>query len=122
MPKRDPKTKEQLLDRMLSYDFNGDIRQLGAEPARIERIGANALRLTFPDTDTVFDLTVHRPREFAKVERKAEERSFGGAEQAMERRNARVEAEAPAPEAPAPRPRRQSRKRANASGQQGQEA
>lgn len=122
MPKRDPKTKEQLLDRMLSYDFNGDIRRLGAEPARIERIGANALRLTFPDTDTVFDLTVHRPREFAKVERKAEGRSFGGAQDAEDRRDARIEAQAPVVEEPAPKPKRVYRKRANAPAAQGKEA
>lgn len=72
--KRDPRTKEELLDRMLSYDFDGDIRHLGVEPATIQRTGANSLRLKFPDSDQVFDLTVHKPREFAKV--KAQGRTF----------------------------------------------
>lgn len=71
---RDPRTKEEFLDRMLSFDFDGDIRHLGVEPATIQRMGPNALRLKFPDSDQVFDLTVHKPREFAKV--KAQGRTF----------------------------------------------
>lgn len=72
--KRDPRTKEEFLDRMLSFDFDGDIRHLGVEAATIQRLGPNALRLKFPDSDQVFDLTVHKPREFAKV--KAQGRTF----------------------------------------------
>lgn len=64
--KRDPKTKEQVLDRILSYDFDGDIRHLGEEPASITRTGPHTLRLTFPASGTTFDVTVRRPREFAK--------------------------------------------------------
>lgn len=64
--KRDPKTKEQVLDRMLSYDFDGDIRHLGEEPAQITRTGPHTLRLTFPASGTTFDVSIHRPREFAK--------------------------------------------------------
>lgn len=75
----DPKTKEDFLDRMLSFDFDGDIRHLGVEPATIQRLGPNALRLKFPDSDQVFDLTVHKPREFAKV--RAEKRTFNKDEQ-----------------------------------------
>lgn len=71
---RDPRTKEEFLDRMLSFDFDGDIRHLGVEAATIQRLGPNALRLKFPDSDQVFDLTVHKPREFAKV--KAQARTF----------------------------------------------
>lgn len=80
--RRDPRTKEEFLDRMLSYDFNGDIRALGIEPATVQRLGPNALRLKFPDSGTVFDVTIHRPREFAQV--KAEGRSFSGQRQAPE--------------------------------------
>lgn len=71
---RDPRTKEEFLDRMLSFDFDGDIRNLGVETATVQRLGPNALRLKFPDSDQVFDLTIHKPREFAKV--KAQTRSF----------------------------------------------
>lgn len=76
--KRDPKTKEDILNRMLSYDFDGDIRHLGEEPAQITRTGAHTLRLTFPASGRVFDVSVHRPREFAQPRPQAEreERSF----------------------------------------------
>lgn len=67
---RDPRTKEELLDRMLSFDFNGDIRHLGREPASVVRLGANRLKLAFPDSGRAFELSVHIPRE-------REERSFG---------------------------------------------
>lgn len=86
--KRDPKTKEQLLDRMLSYDFDGDIRHLGEEPATIVRQGPNSLLLTFPASGVTFELSVHRPREFAQVSRReaAEPRTFAGHGQASLRR------------------------------------
>lgn len=69
---RDPRTKEELLDRMLSFDFDGDIRHLGAEPALIKRAGANRLTLTFPNTGRTYELSVHIPRD----ERAGETRSF----------------------------------------------
>lgn len=74
--KRDPRTKEELLDRMLRFDFDGDIRNVGAEPATIVRDKANALLLKFPHSGVVFELSVHRPREYAQVARASEERSF----------------------------------------------
>lgn len=72
---RDPKTKEDFLDRLLMADFDGDIRNLGAQPARIKRKAANALELTFPDSGLVYELTVHRPRDT-----KPEARSFRNTE------------------------------------------
>lgn len=83
MRKRDPRTKEELFDRMLSYDFDGDIRHLGVEPASIVRTSPNKLLLTFPDSGVTFELEVHRPREFSQAAAKAaprqrENRSFGG--------------------------------------------
>lgn len=79
MRKRDPRTKEELLDRMLSFDFDGDIRHLGVETASVVRSGPNRLLLTFPDSGVTFELTVHRPREFSQHVAKAaprESRSF----------------------------------------------
>lgn len=66
MRKRDPRTKEELLDRMLSFDFDGDIRHLGVETASVVRSGPNRLLLSFPDSGVTFELTVHRPREFSQ--------------------------------------------------------
>lgn len=107
MRKNDPKTKEQLLDRMLSFDFDGDIRHLGVETASIVRTGPNTILLSFPVSGITFELSVHRPREFSQVAaRKGESRSFASEpEDAPTRRLQRVEPE-PAAEAPKARKRR----------------
>lgn len=60
--KRDPRTKEEFLDRILRFDFTGDIREIGAEAASIVRTGPNSLKLTFPVSGQTFELTVHKPR------------------------------------------------------------
>lgn len=106
--KRDPKTKEQLLDRMLSYDFDGDIRHLGEDTATIVRTGANTLLLSFPASGITFELEVHRPREFSKAvvrQLGGEQRSFAPAGEGATSRLERVGEEAPAPQ-PAPAKRR----------------
>lgn len=72
MPQRQtnaPRTKEELLNKMLSYDFNGDIRTLG-EGARIERTAANALTLHFPEIGRTYELVARIPRSTAKAGRK----------------------------------------------------
>lgn len=97
MRKRDPRTKEELLDRMLSFDFDGDIRHLGVEAASVVRSGPNRLLLTFPDSGTTFELTVHRPREFAQTKVKAEPRSFRDGRDDGLRRLEREPEPAPAP-------------------------
>lgn len=80
--KRDPRTKEEFLDRLLAHDFSGDVRMVGAAPAQIVRTKANTINLVFPDTGTIFELVVRRPRivqpEVAQVARAAEVRSFVG--------------------------------------------
>jgi hypothetical protein len=73
---RDPSTKEELLDRMLRYDFKGDIRELGAEEASLTRLAANRLQLRFPKSGKVYELTVHRPRHERELDRPAEDRSW----------------------------------------------
>lgn len=69
---RDPRSKEELLDRMMSFDFDGDIRHLGSEPARITRLSPNRIALTFPASDRTYELSVHIPR----TEVAGESRSF----------------------------------------------
>jgi hypothetical protein len=116
--KRDPKTKEQLLDRMLSFDFDGDIRHLGEDTASIVRTGANTLLLTFPTSGITFELEVHRPREFSKAVVRSmggERRSFAPAgEEGATRRLERVTPEEPAEETKPKRryTRREERKEA----------
>lgn len=60
--RRDPRTKEELLDRMLSFDFDGDIRHLGSEPATIVRTARNRIMLKFPSSDREFEFVVRIPR------------------------------------------------------------
>lgn len=69
---RDPRTKEELLNRMFSIDFNGDIRTLGVRPGTLERISRNAARIHFPDSGITFELVIRRPREFAKTSKTAQ--------------------------------------------------
>lgn len=100
MRKRDPRTKEELLDRMLSFDFDGDIRHLGVETASVVRSGPNRLLLTFPDSGVTFELTVHRPREFSQHVAKSagrENRSFSPSGGGDGLRRLEQEPEAPAP-------------------------
>ncbi len=59
---RDPRTKEELLDRMLARDFDGDITHLGAEPATLERIAANKLLMRFPKSGRTYELVARLPR------------------------------------------------------------
>lgn len=76
--KRDPRTKEEFLDRILRFDFTGDIREIGAEAASIVRTGPNSLKLTFPVSGQTFELTVHKPRgeQYAARTVSGESRSF----------------------------------------------
>lgn len=106
--KNDPKTKEQLLDRMMSFDFDGDIRHLGVEPASIVRVSPNTLRLTFPDSGVTYELSVHRPREFSQAaQRSGESRSFAPTgEEPSTRGLRRTQPEQPPAEAPKARKRR----------------
>lgn len=76
MRTHDPRSKEELLDRMLSFDFDGDIRHLGSGPASLSRIAPNALLLTFKDSGRTFELRVRIPRSEDPKPRAHEERSF----------------------------------------------
>jgi hypothetical protein len=58
---RDPRTKEELLSKFLSFDYSGNIREIGEE-THVKRIAPNKVRLAFPRTGKVYDLTVHQPR------------------------------------------------------------
>lgn len=60
---RDPKSKPDVIDRILSREFDGDLRRLGENnSAQVERIKKHVIKLAFPSTGTVFHLTVHKPR------------------------------------------------------------
>lgn len=70
---RDPRTKEELLDRMLSRDFDGDITHIGAEQASLIRTAPNKLLLSFPASGRTYELVARLPR---KENVANEERSF----------------------------------------------
>ncbi len=59
---RSPVSKAELVNRLFSFDFSGDWRNLGPS-VNIERVKPNAVKLTFPDTDRAFVLSVSMPRE-----------------------------------------------------------
>lgn len=63
MPRKqhDPRTKEEVLNRMLSFDFHG-IPELG-EDVKIERTSPQTVELTFPKLGRTYELTVRIPRE-----------------------------------------------------------
>lgn len=58
----DPKTKEQFVDRILSYDFDGDFTSLGENQASIARLAANKFLLHFPATGQRYEIVVRKPR------------------------------------------------------------
>lgn len=86
MQRKDPETKEELLNRLLMADFDGDIRNLGGEAARVKRVAPHMLRLEFPDSGAIFDLTVHRPRKpgILEARRKGEARTFNAAAEVVD--------------------------------------
>lgn len=60
---KEPKTKEQFLNRMLMSDFSGDIRDLAADRnITLKRTSANKLELTFQASGQKFELVVRKPR------------------------------------------------------------
>lgn len=58
----DPKTKEQFVDRILSYDFDGDFTALGVYRAQLTRLAANKFTIKFPATGQQYELVVKKPR------------------------------------------------------------
>ena len=62
---RSPRTKEELVNKILSYDFNGDIRTLG-EGVSLVRTKPHIVSLRFPDIDRAYELVVRIPREEKK--------------------------------------------------------
>lgn len=104
MALREPKTKSDVLDRMLSIDFDGDLRRLG-EGVRLQRVAPNKVSMVFPETGIHFLLVVQRPR------------NENAPKRAKTQREAIEEAHGEAPETPAPaarRPRRQPQRQATA--------
>jgi hypothetical protein len=76
--RKDPRTKEELLDRMMSFDFSGDIRDVGVKRATIQRLAPNRISITFPDSGITYELVVRRPRGGPREaeDRQGEERSW----------------------------------------------
>lgn len=64
---KDPRTKEELLNKLLSYDFNGDVRTLG-EGTQIKRVDPQTLHVTFPKIGRTYEIAVRIPREASEDE------------------------------------------------------
>lgn len=60
---KDPVRKQDLLDKMMSHDFTGDIRDLAYNrDLRMERVKPNVIKLTFGTSGRSFELNVRKPR------------------------------------------------------------
>lgn len=59
---RDPKTKEQFIDRLLSRDFDGDLSALGESKAVLTRLAPHRLGVIFPSTGQYYEVLVRKPR------------------------------------------------------------
>lgn len=58
----DPKSKEDLMNRLLSRDFDGDFTALGEAEAQLVRVSHNKALLIFPITHQTYEITVRKPR------------------------------------------------------------
>lgn len=58
----DPKTKEDFVNRLLSYDFNGDFTDLGEEPATVTRVSPYRFAVKFKATGQNYEIVVRKPR------------------------------------------------------------
>lgn len=57
-----PVSKRELINRMLSNDFDGDFRNLG-EGARVSRVKDHIVEIQFPAIGRTFLLSAHIPRD-----------------------------------------------------------
>lgn len=60
---RDPRTKRELVDRLTSMTFNGDLRTLGARGADVLRSSPQSITLQFKDSGQLFELRIRKPNE-----------------------------------------------------------
>ena len=60
---KDPTTKYDLIDKMMSRDFDGDIASLAVDrKLRYERTRPNVLKLEFGHSGRTFEIVVRKPR------------------------------------------------------------
>lgn len=66
----DPQTKQELLDRLLREDFNGDLRSLAKDGAlKIKRLKPHILKIRFEKSKKEYLLEIHKERP-ARIRRK----------------------------------------------------
>lgn len=58
----DPRTKEDFVNRLLSFDFNGDFTDLGEDTAIVTRKASYAFTVKFPHTNQKYEVVVRKPR------------------------------------------------------------
>jgi hypothetical protein len=60
---KDPKTKSDFIDRMMSREFSGDLRDLAVnQDLRMERAKPNVLSLHFGTSGQDFEMVIRKPR------------------------------------------------------------
>lgn len=61
--RKDPTTKQNFLDRMMSRDFSGDLADLAVNrDLRYERVKPNVISLRFGDSGQTFEMVIRKPR------------------------------------------------------------
>lgn len=86
---REPRTKAEFMQRVLSYDFSGDIRTLSPEGARITRTGTNRLEVLMPMSGIRFELVVRRPRSEEYLEKARTQRAEGASRGLKKRKSSK---------------------------------
>ncbi len=63
MAKRDPRTKEEIVNRILSLDFTGNLKDVFKDPelVKLQRLQPHIVRLVTSSGEK-FDLTIHKRR------------------------------------------------------------
>lgn len=61
-PNKSPRTKEEIVNRILSYDFDGDLRHLGPD-IEIERASAQSFYLHCRDINRTYEVIIRIPKQ-----------------------------------------------------------
>ncbi len=101
---KDPKTKADFIDRMMSREFSGDLKDLAVNnDLKYKRIRPNALALQFGASQQTFELVIRKPRGPKEVVvkagrgRRATTQTVAAAQNPAPASGAEVTAAAPAP-------------------------
>lgn len=89
---KDPKTKADLMDRMMRRDFDGDFANLAVDrKLRMEKIRPHRTRLYFDHSGNSFDVTIHKVRPPSEATAKTPKRKSAAKKAAKGTRRTRAQ-------------------------------